>query len=91
MSGLFKGLGDLKEFIFKKILEFKDILIAIYESNYFVFIALVLIGIIIYYVLEILIGIKIGSEYRELFINKNIQQDSETEAKLRQINKKKFF
>lgn len=75
MSGLFKGLSLLTEFIYKKILAFKDILKAIYESDYFFFIGLVLIGLVIYYVLEILIGIKLGSEYREFFTNKKQYQD----------------
>lgn len=75
MSGLFKGLSLLTEFIYKKILAFKDILKAIYESDYFFFICLVLIGLVIYYVLESLIGIKLGSEYREFFINKKQYQD----------------
>lgn len=75
MSGLFKGLSLLTEFIYKKILAFKDILKAIYESDYFFFIGLVLIGLVIYYVLEILIGIKLGSEYREFFTNKKQYHD----------------
>lgn len=70
MNGLFKGLNNLKDFLFIKLLDLKDLFMSLYDQGYLLVFFLIIFGILIYYILQLFIGLKLGTETIENFESK---------------------
>ena len=60
--------GDLREFVFDKFQKLKTFVIGLYDTQAFLIISLVIIGILIHFLLQYSIGLRLGNEQ---FKNKN--------------------
>ena len=54
--------GDLREFVFDKFQKLKTVVIGLYDTQAFLIISLVIIGILIHFLLQYSIGLKLGNE-----------------------------
>lgn len=55
--------GNLREFAFASAIKLKGFIIDLFDTQIGLLIILIIIGILMYYILRYLIGLKIGNEY----------------------------
>ena len=55
--------GDLREFVFASAIKLKGFIIDLFDNQIGLLIILIIAGILLYYILRYLIGLKLGNEY----------------------------
>ena len=62
MQSIIKAPENLAEVVFDQFVKMRSLMIQFYDSGYFLFVFIALLGIVIYYSLRFLIGLKLGRE-----------------------------
>ena len=62
MQSIIKAPENLAEVVFDQFIKMRSLMIMFYDSGYFLFVFIALLGIVIYYTLRFLIGLKLGSQ-----------------------------
>jgi len=62
MQRIYDAPGNLNEFALNKFIQLRTMMTNFYHTGYFLFVVLILIGFLIYYILQYLIGIRLGMQ-----------------------------
>jgi hypothetical protein len=62
MQRIYDAPGNLHEFALNKSIQLRVMMTNFYHTGYFLFVVLILTGFLIYYVLQYLIGIRLGMQ-----------------------------